>query len=54
MKNAREALKKQRAFYGRDEAKQCAVCKRWFSKRRDEVCSEECRKAWINASERPK
>jgi hypothetical protein len=39
-KDARGLAKAQRQ--SSLEAKQCVVCGRWFSKRRDQFCSQEC------------
>ena len=40
MKDARGQAKAER--HNPDQAKQCVVCGRWFSKRKDSVCSKKC------------
>ena len=40
MKDARGEAKAER--HNSDQATQCVVCGRWFSKRKDTVCSKKC------------
>jgi hypothetical protein len=42
MRNERGRLKAERDYNARNDAQQCIVCKRWFIKRAEKVCSREC------------
>jgi len=44
MKDVRGRAKREAEFYrGRDHLQACRVCGRWFTIRRDDVCSAVCK-----------
>jgi predicted nucleic acid-binding Zn ribbon protein len=42
MKDARGQRKSEREFYRVADLQRCAVCGRWFIRRKDTVCSRDC------------
>ena len=51
MQDARGMKRAERA--DRIEAQQCVVCGRWFSKRKDRVCSRACLEKSKQEGDRP-
>jgi hypothetical protein len=43
MKDIRKQQKAERGYFRRDELQQCAVCGRWFTKGKGDVCSMSCK-----------
>lgn len=41
-RNAKAAARREAQFYARQDVQQCAVCGRWFCRRKDNVCSIAC------------
>ena len=42
VQDARGQKRAERDLVGRDQLRRCAVCGRWFIKRKDTVCSRAC------------
>jgi len=53
LKDVRGAMKAEASYYRKDNLQCCAVCGRYFTKRREAICSMQCAEKARNGPTEP-